>query len=117
MPVPSEIIQPKLRLFGISPMVWRSVLVFSSITLRELYGILQVAMGWDGIHLFQFDIRAVDYGFWELHAADLDASLSNFGLRRNDRLSYIADIGDYSKHEVRTEAILDADRRCCVSHA
>jgi hypothetical protein len=48
-------------------MVWRRVLVSSSTSLRELHGILQVAMGWDGIHLFQFDIIAVDYGSWELH--------------------------------------------------
>lgn len=43
-------------------MVRRRVLVSSSTTLRELHGILQTAMGWDGIHLFQFDIRAADYG-------------------------------------------------------
>ncbi len=90
-------------------MIWRRVLVSSSITLRELHGVLQVAMGWDGIHLFQFDIRAVDYGSWELHAANPDISLSNFGFRRNDRLSYIYDMGDYWKHEVRIEAILNAD--------
>ena len=109
MPVPSEILQLKLRLLDISPMIWRRVLVSSSTTLHELHGILQVAMGWDGIHLFQFDIRAVDYGSWELHAANPDISLSTFGLRGNDRFSYIYDMGDYWKHEVRVEAVLDAD--------
>ena len=74
-------------------MGWRRVLVSSSITLRELHGILQVAMGWDGIHLFQFDIRAVDYGSLELHAASPDVPLSGFGFYRNDRLSYIYDMG------------------------
>ncbi|MFT6911870.1 MAG: hypothetical protein ACJAQW_000467 [Paracoccaceae bacterium] len=62
-------------------MIWRRVLVSSSTSLRELHGILQAAMGWDGIHLFQFDVRAVCYGSWELHAADPDISLSDFGLR------------------------------------
>lgn len=90
-------------------MIWRRVLVSSSASLRELHGILQVAMGWDGIHLFQFNIRAVDYGSWELHAANPDVALSGFGFRWNDRLSYIYDMGDYWKHEVRVEAILDAD--------
>jgi hypothetical protein len=98
----------KIHLLGISPMVWRRVLVSSSTTLRELHGILQTAMGWDGIHLFQFDIRAVDYGSWELHAASPDIPLSGFGFRRNDRLSCIYDMGDYWKHEVRVEAVLDA---------
>jgi hypothetical protein len=66
-------------------MIWRRVLVSSSITLRELHEILQVAVGWDGIHLFQFDIRTVDYGSWELHAANPDIPLSGFGFRRSNR--------------------------------
>ena len=67
MDAPEEIIQLKVRLLGISPMIWRRVLVPSSTTLRELHGILQVAMGWEGIHLFLFDIHAVQYGSFELH--------------------------------------------------
>ena len=35
-------------------MVWRRVLVPSSFTLRELHGVIQVAMGWEGIHLYDF---------------------------------------------------------------
>lgn len=42
-----RIFQLKTRLLGISPMIWRRVLVSSSTTLHELHGILQVAMGWD----------------------------------------------------------------------
>ncbi len=104
-----ETFQLKIRVLGISPMIWRRVLVSTSITLRELHGALQVAMGWDGIHLFQFDIRAVDYGSWELHAANPDVALNVFELRKNDRFSYIYDMGDYWNHEVRVEAIFDAD--------
>ena len=109
MPNDAEIFQLKTRLLGISPMIWCRVLVSSSITLRELHGILQVAMGWDGIHLFQFDIRAVDYGSWELHAANPDIPLSDFGFRRNDGFSYTYDMGDYWKHDVRVEAISKAE--------
>jgi len=32
-------------------MVWRRVLVPSTCTLGELHGVIQVAMGWEGIHL------------------------------------------------------------------
>jgi hypothetical protein len=53
-----EIVQVKVWLLGISPMVWRRVLVPESCTLRELHGVLQVAMGWEGIHLYQFSLRA-----------------------------------------------------------
>ena len=51
-------VQIKVWLLGISPMVWRRVLVPSACTLRELHGVLQVAMGWEGIHLYQFRLRS-----------------------------------------------------------
>ena len=33
-------------------MVWRRLLVPDTCTLRELHGAVQVAMGWEGIHLY-----------------------------------------------------------------
>ncbi len=102
-----QILQLKIRLLGISPMIWRRLLVPSSTTLRELHGIIQVAMGWEGIHLFQFNIHAVDYGYWELHAAHPDIPLLNFGFCRNDQFSYIYDMGDDWKHDIRVEAFPD----------
>ena len=53
--------QLKVRLLGISPMIWRRVLVPVSISLQELHGVLQVAMGWEGVHLFAFDIYGVQH--------------------------------------------------------
>lgn len=100
-----EIYQLKVRLLDISPMIWRRVLVPSSTTLRELHGVLQVAMGWEGIHLFLFDIHAVQYGSFELHAGNPDVPLDQFGFRQNERLSYIYDMGDHWEHEIRLEAI------------
>jgi hypothetical protein len=39
-------------------MGWRRVLVPASFTLRELHGVVQVTMGWEGIHLYVFTGRA-----------------------------------------------------------
>ena len=69
MALTGEIVQLKVRLLGISPMIWRRLLVPASMTLQELHGVLQVAMGWEGIHLFSFDIHAVGYGSFELSLA------------------------------------------------
>ena len=44
-------LQLKARLSGISPMIWRRVLVPETMSLHELHGVLQVAMGWEAIHL------------------------------------------------------------------
>jgi hypothetical protein len=101
MSVAPETYQFRVRLLGISPMIWRRILVPSSTTLRELHGIFQVAMGWEGIHLFLFDVYAVRYGSFALHAANPDVSLQQLGLCKNERFSYIYDMGDHWEHEVR----------------
>ena len=63
------ILQLKVWLLGLSPMVWRQVRVPAVFTLRQLHGVIQVAMGWEGIHLFQFHLRAIRYGSWEFPLA------------------------------------------------
>jgi len=77
------ILQVKVWLIGISPMVWRRTLVPAAITLRELRGVIQVAMGWEGIHLFQFRLRAVRYGSWEVSASSPDVTLAALRLRKS----------------------------------
>src|SRR5271165_4239514 len=42
------ILQVKIWLTGISPMVWRRVPVPTTFTLCELHGVIQVVMGWEG---------------------------------------------------------------------
>ena len=53
-PGDDAILQVKVWLVGISPMVWRRVLVPATFTLEELHSVIQVAMGWEGIHLYDF---------------------------------------------------------------
>ena len=107
----TRIVQLKVRLLGLSPMIWRRVLVPESVTLRELHGILQVGMGWDGIHLYYFDIHAVHYGSFELDAESPDVALSRFRFRAKDRFAYLYDMGDYWEHEVRIEQFLDRNSK------
>lgn len=54
-----SILQLKVRLLRLIPMVWWRVLVPEVMSLRELHGVLRAVMGWDGIHLFEFNIRGV----------------------------------------------------------
>lgn len=105
MCVDQQILQLKIRLIGISPMGWRRVLVLASATLRELHGILQVAMGWEGLHLYHVEIHAVQYGSFELYAANPEIALNQLGLRRGSKFRYVYDMGDHWDHEVRVEAI------------
>ena len=57
-------------------MVWRRVLVPSTCMLGELHGVIQVAMGWEGIHLYQFCLRAARFGSWELSASSPEVTLA-----------------------------------------
>jgi hypothetical protein len=109
MDAPRDIIQLKVRLLEISPMVWRRVLVPASISLRELHGVLQVAMGWESIHLYAFDIYAVQYGSFELMMGSPRAQLSQFAFRKNDKFFYTYDMGDGWLHEIRVEGVGAAD--------
>ena len=94
MDATGEIIQLKVRLLGISPMIWRRVMVPTTMTLHELHGVLQVAMGWESIHLYAFDIYAVQYGSFEMMMGSPRVSLAQFSFRKNDKFSYTYDMGD-----------------------
>lgn len=93
----------KVWLLGISPMVWRRLLVPGTCTLRELHGVLQVAMGWEGIHLYQFCLRARRLGSWELSASSPDVTLAALRLRRGARFTYEYDLNIPWCHEIRVE--------------
>ena len=95
--------QIKVWLLGISPLVWRRVLVPSTCTLCELHGVIQVAMGWEGIHLYQFCLRSARYGSWELSASSPDVTLAALRLRKGARFTYEYDLNIPWRHEVRIE--------------
>ena len=102
-PDADAVLQVKVWLVGISPMVWRRVLVPSSFTLREFHGVIQVAMGWEGIHLYVFQLRAARYGSWELSASSPDVTLASLRLRKGARFIYEYDLNIPWRHEVRIE--------------
>lgn len=58
---------PVLRQFRIElpvegPPVWRSLVVPLDVTLYKLHRIIQVAMGWQDYHLFQFNVKGFNIG-------------------------------------------------------
>jgi hypothetical protein len=72
-------------------------------TLRELHGVFQVTMGWEGIHLNQFCLRAARYGSWELSASSPDVTLAALQFRKGARFLYEYDLNIPWRHEVRIE--------------
>ena len=94
-----EILQFKIWLLGISPMIWRRVQVPASMTLRELHGVIQVVMGWEGIHQFQFTLRARRFGSLELAAQSPDVPLPELRLRSGTPFGYEYDLNGYCQLE------------------
>ena len=60
-------------------------------------------MGWEGIHLYQFCLRAARYGSWEVSAASPDATLAALRFRKGARFVYEYDLNIPWRHEVRIE--------------
>ena len=102
--------QLKIVLVGISPMIWRRILVSSDSTIADLHYIIQIVMGWKEEHLHQFLIHGVHYGISYpgtggfIHNAH-QVKLSQFGLREREKFSYEYDFFSNWKHQIRVEAI------------
>ena len=107
----NAILQIKVWLVGISPMVWRRVLVPTTFTLRELHGVIQVVMGWEGIHLYDFHLRAARYGSWEVAASSPDVTLASLRLRTGARFVYEYNLNIPWRHEIRVEGRLEPEAR------
>lgn len=82
-------------------MIWRRVLVPASFSLRKLHGVIQVAIGWEGIHLYEFQLRAARYGSWELSAASPDVTLAALKFRKGARFVYEYDLNIPWRHPRR----------------
>jgi hypothetical protein len=111
-----SIFQLKIRLLEVSPMIWRRVLLPASYTLEELHGLIQVTMGWEGIHLYQFRIRAVHYGSFDLCVSSPRVTLDHFRFRKGAKFTYDYDMTDFWRHEIRVEDRLELEpgRSCPV---
>jgi len=59
-----EIYQIRIWIKGISPMIWRRLLIKNNSTIADLHHSIQIAMGWDDEHLNQFIIRGKSYGVY-----------------------------------------------------
>ena len=81
-------------------MIWRRVLVPESVSLRALHGVVQLAMGWEDIHLFEFAVRGVRYVGPDLCGASTDVPLAEF--------RYVYDMFCEWEHELRVEERLPA---------
>jgi Plasmid pRiA4b ORF-3-like protein len=114
-PLPS-VYQLRVVVRGVSPLIWRRLLIPADTTIAGLHAVLQIAFGWGGEHLHRFLIHGVEYGIGyaggvgfrddphRVHVAEL-------GLRPTERFVYDYDFTDGWRLDLRLEQILAAGAR------
>ncbi len=93
---------------GVSPLIWRRLLVRSDSSIADLHTTLQLALGWSDEHLNRFVVHGREYGV--AHPGGLwfrddphEVRLVDLGLRVGERFLYEYDFMDRWCHDVRVE--------------
>jgi len=106
---PLSVYQFRIVLRGISPLIWRRVLVHSHTTLAHLHTIMQILFAWSDEHLHSFHIHGREYG--SSGANTHEVRLSDLRLHRGERFRYVYDFGAYWACDIRLEALLPRTSR------
>src|SRR5262245_13726183 len=100
---PLSISQLRIVLRGVSPLIWRGVLVQSDRTLASLHTLLQILLAWSAEHLHSFCIHGRAYG--SAGAPTGHVRLRDGCLHRGERFRYVEDFGAFWACNSRLEAL------------
>jgi hypothetical protein len=97
----------RIELLDSDPLIWREVEAPVSITLNDLHEIIQIAMGWESEHLWEFTIGKQHFSpddaslgpFATISDFD-DVTLSDILRPRRTTFRYLYDFGDSWEHRV-----------------
>ncbi len=109
--------QLKIVIKNSKPPIWRRLIVPAGITFSQLSMILNEAMGWDGVHLFEFEfpnegvrigeeINEMDMMFDDFDGFEANKIFIREYLEENKSFNYIYDFGDDWEHKVTVEKII-----------
>ncbi|QDV36967.1 plasmid pRiA4b ORF-3 family protein [Tautonia plasticadhaerens] len=108
-----SVYQLKVTLKDIRPPVWRRLLV-PDCSLSMLHEVIQVAMGWENYHLYDFEVGGEHYtdprGMADLDMEDASrARLGQVAPEAKAKLRYTYDFGDNWQHEVLVEKVVSPE--------
>jgi hypothetical protein len=114
--IPPNVYQFRVVLQGISPLIWRRLLIRSNMSLATLHAALQIVFAWSDEHLHYFRIHGKEYGCGRLGGPsfDIDARhvpLAALRLHRGECFRYVYNFIDHWVCDLRLEAILPLDPR------
>lgn len=113
-PPPAVVYQLKVALRGISPLIWRRLLVHADTSIADLHHILQLVMGWTNIHLHRFLIYGKEYGIaydggMGFEDDPKQVRLADLRFRFRERFLYEYNFTDHWQHDLRVEQIVTAE--------
>ena len=102
-----------IELKWIEPAIWRRVVVPETITLGRLHSVIQIAMGWEGGHLHEFEIAGENYGIpdpdgWGPPVNPEARKTLIKALQRRKTFHYLYDFGDSWDHRIKVVKALPA---------
>jgi hypothetical protein len=112
------VVRLKITLAGTEPPIWRRVEVPAEMTLKDLHGVSQVAMGWDNAHPYQFYVGRETIAGPGMSGGGFDmpraigagrVRLNELTARGVKRFAYEYDMGDSWEHRIQIEKVLPAD--------
>ncbi len=103
----------RIQLRGISPPIWRRLLIPVNSTVLNLHEAIQATMGWEDIHLNRFTIRGQLYGVprdggMSFFTRPDRLQLIDFAFCEHDRFVYEYDFYSRWIHDIRVEKVLDS---------
>ena len=98
---------------GISPLIWRRLLIPATTTIAQLHAIVQASFGWSGEHLHRFVIGGTEYGIGYVGGPGFrddarQVSLADLGLREGERFAYEYNFSAAWRVDLRVEQITGA---------
>lgn len=108
-----NIYQIQIALTRFEPLIWRRLLIPSNLLLPDFHLIIQVSMGWENDHLYQF-IKGKIFYSPEDDTTDVEyeeIKISDLLKKEKEKIVYEYDFGDGWEHDVILEKILPDDKK------
>lgn len=130
--MPQQHVQLKITLEGTEPKIWRRFAIDDSLTFHELHQILQMVMGWENCHAYEFTVDKMhikgegDAGYcidlmWQRFQSETDAisakktMVKDLLKKEKQKFTYTYDLGDCWRHSAVVEKILPkGDKQCPI---
>jgi hypothetical protein len=110
----SVIYRMRVSVPGTNPLIWRLIQVPGIMPLHTLHTVLQIVMGWENYHLYEFIMAGAEYSDPGLGWEEDDITMRDSKRVRVEELvsavgesfTYVYDLGDNWQHELVVEEIV-----------